>query len=229
MIERARSTIQGIEDKLTELDNKVSEAAGLIDSDDYNSVPVGAISGAIINGIAGGSGTFSAVSPLSTNGKGAGSTFTIRAHGNGDYEIINIESDGKGYEVDDTITIAGAKLGGSSSRNDATITVTDISSLNEITTNLELASDDIDRVALQLQANRVVGEISSIINGSEFWDEEIFGGLRAIGYAQVGHDSGERTLIDIQKLSTKTIGSYLNAYFVNGNFNDASNLEGSYV
>ena len=229
LIERARSTIQGIEDKLTELDSTVSEAAGLIDGADYNSVPVGAISGAIINGIAGGSGTFSAVSPLSTNGEGAGSTFTIRAHGNGDYEIINIESDGKGYAVDDTITIAGAMLGGSSSRNDATITVTDISSLNEITTNLELASDDIDRVALQLQANRVVSEISSIINGSEFWDEEIFGGLRAIGYAQVGHDSGERTLIDIQKLSTKTIGSYLNAYFVNGNFNDASNLEGSYV
>ena len=48
------------------------------------------------------------------------------------------------------ITIAGTALGGSSSRNDATITVTEISSLNEITTSLELAADDIDRLALQL-------------------------------------------------------------------------------
>ena len=67
------------------------------------------------------------------------------------------------------------------------------------------------------------------IRDNTFWDEEIFGGLRAIGYAQVGHQPSERTLIDIQELSTRTIGSYLNAYFVNGNFNDASNLEGSYV
>ena len=36
-------------------------------------------------------------------------------------------------------------------------------------------------------------------------------------------------LIDVQALSTSTIGSYLNAYYVNGNFNAASDLEGSYV
>ena len=40
LIERARNTIQGIEAKLTELDRTVSEAAGLIDNDDYNSVSV---------------------------------------------------------------------------------------------------------------------------------------------------------------------------------------------
>jgi hypothetical protein len=39
----------------------------------------------------------------------------------------------------------------------------------------------------------------------------------------------ERTLIDIQELSTSTIGSYLNAYFVNGGFAATSDLEGSYV
>ena len=79
------------------------------------------------------------------------------------------------------------------------------------------------------RAESLVDEISAIINGSNFWDEEIFGGLRAIGYAQVGHKSGERTLIDIQELSTPTIGSFSNAYYVNGNFNDAEDLEGSYV
>ena len=229
LIERARNTIEGVEEKLTELEHTVDEAAGLIDIDDYNSVSVGAISSASIDGIASGSGTYTGISPTSTNGNGTGSTFTIRTDGSSDYEIVNIDSDGQGYEVGDVITIAGTALGGSSDRNDAIITVTEISSLNEITTSLEPAVDDIDRVALQLQAQSVVDEISAIINGSEFWDEEIFGGLRAIGYAQVGHQPNERTLIDIQELSTRTIGSYLNAYFVNGNFNDASNLEGSYV
>jgi hypothetical protein len=229
LIERARDTIQGVEGKLTELDVTVDEAAGLIDSDDYNSVSVDSISSASIDGIASGAGIFSSVSPLSTNGNGTGATFTIRTDGSGDYEIVNINSDGQGYAVGDLITIAGTALGGSSSRNDAKITVTGTSALNEITTSLELAADDIDRIALQLKAQIVVDEISAIINGSEFWDEEIFGGLRAIGYAQVGHQPSERTLIDIQELSTRTIGSYLNAYFVNGNFNDASNLEGSHV
>ena len=70
LIERARNTIQGVGDKLTELDSTVSEAAGLIDSDDYAPVSVGAIAGASIEGLASGSGTFSAVSPLTTSGKG---------------------------------------------------------------------------------------------------------------------------------------------------------------
>ena len=229
LIERARITIQEVGDKLTELDSAVSEAAGLINRDDYNSVSAGAIAGTSITGVASGSGTFRSVSPLDTSGKGSGSTFTIRANGNGNYEIVNIESDGTGYAVGDKITVAGTALGGISSRNDANITVTDISTLNEFATDLELATDDIDRMALQLQAQSIVDEISAILNGSEFWDEEIFGGLRAIGYAQVGHKSLERTLIDIQELSTSTIGSFLNAYYVNGNFNDASDLEGSHV
>ena len=68
----------------------------------------------------------------------------------------------------------------------------------------------------------LVDEISAIINGSEFWDEEICG-LRAIGYAQVGHKSDERTLIDIQELAPY-YWRLFDAYFVNGNFNDTSNL-----
>ena len=229
LIDRARSTIQGVEKKLAELDNTVSEAAGLIDSDDYNSVSVGAISGAKIDGLASGSGTFASVSPQTTSGKGTGSTFTIRSNGMGSYEIINIDANGSGFAVGDQITISGTALGGSTSTNNAYIKVTDISRLSETRTTLELASDDIDRASLQIHAEVLVDEISAIINGSEFWDEEIFGGLRAIGYAQVGHKSSERTLIDIQKLSTVTIGSFLNAYFVNGNFNNANDLEGSYV
>ena len=229
LIERARNTIQGVAEKLTALDNTVSEAAGLIDSDDYNSVSVGAIAEARISGLAAGSGTFSSLSPTVTSGSGSGGVFTIRANGSGAYEIINIDADGSGYAVDDSITIAGTALGGSSSRNDATLTVTATSSLSKTTTSLEAATDNIDRLALQLEAETVVRDISDIINESEFWDEDIFGGLRAIGYAQVGHTASERTLIDIQQLSTSTIGSYFNAHFVNGGFAATSDLEGSYV
>jgi hypothetical protein len=229
LIERARDTIQGVAAKLTALDNTVSEAAGLIDSDDYDTMPVGAIAEARISGLAAGSGKFGSVSPIKTSGSGSGAVFTIRANGFGAYEIINIDANGSGYAIDDSLTIAGTALGGSSSRNDATMTITATSSLSETTTSLEVATDDIERLSLQLEAETVVGDISDIINESEFWDEDIFGGLRAIGYAQVGHTATERTLIDIQELSTSTIGSYLNAYYVNGGFAATSDLEGSYV
>jgi len=107
LIERARNTIQGVKEKLTELDNTVSEAAGLIDSDDFNSVSIGAIARASIDGIASGSGSFSAVSPFNTSGNGTGSTFTIRAKGTGEYEILNIDANGNDYKIEDTIKIAG--------------------------------------------------------------------------------------------------------------------------
>ena len=229
LVERARNTLQAVETKLNELENTVSAASELIDADDYFSTPVGAILSADISGSATGSGTFTSVSPIETSGSGVASTFTIRANGSGSYEIVNIDSNGSDYAVDDTIVLAGADLGGSTPINDASVKVTEISNLNKLTTELDLASDDIDRLSLQLKADKIVDDISSIINGSEFWDEEIFGGLRAIGYAQVGHTTNERTLIDVQALSTSTIGSYLNAYYVNGNFNAASDLEGSYV
>ena len=229
LVERARNTLQAVQTKLAELDNAVSAAAELIDIDDYFSVPVGAILDANISGPASSSGTFTSVSPIATTGSGVASTFTIQADGLGSYKIVDIEAEGSGYAVDDKIIISGADLGGITPLNDATVTVTGISNLNKLTTELELANDDIDRLTLQLKAKQLVDDISAIINSSEFWDEEIFGGLRAIGYAQVGHTEVERTLIDIQALSTSTIGSYLNAYYVNGNFNAVSDLEGSYV
>ena len=229
LVERARNTLQAVETKLNKLENTVSAAAELIDVDDYFSKPVGAILSAEISGLATGSGKFTSVSPIDTSGSGVASTFTIRADGSGNYEIVNIDSNGSNYAVDETIVLAGSDLGGSTPFNDASVAVTGISKLSKLTTEFDLASDDVDRLSLQLQANKIVGDISSIINGSEFWDEKIFGGLRAIGYAQVGHTTNERTLIDVQALSTNTIGSYLNAYYVNGNFNAASDLEGSYV
>ena len=97
LIERARNTIQGVKAKLTELDDTISEAAKLIDSDDYNLVPIGAISEASISGLASGSGTFTAISPTATSGNGAGSLFTINTEGYGNYNIVNIDAAGTHY------------------------------------------------------------------------------------------------------------------------------------
>jgi len=43
--------------------------------------------------------------------------------GNGNYQITSITNGGSGYEPDDTITVSGNSLGGTSPANDLTITV----------------------------------------------------------------------------------------------------------
>ncbi len=229
LIERARNTIQAVENKLEELDDVVTEASGILDSDDFRATPVGAIESLEISGLASGIGTFNKVSLTDTSGEGNGAVVTVRADGSGNYEVVNMDAEGREFKIGDRITVKGSALGGSAGLNDATLEVTAVSSRSEEKTFLKIASDDIDRLTLQLHAETLVTNISDIINASEFWDEDIFGGLRAIGYAQVGHTVAERTLIDIQELSTSTIGSYLNAYFVNGSFATTSDAEGSYV
>ena len=134
LIERARNTIQGVEAKLTELDDTVSEAAGLIDSDDYKTVSAGAIAGASIDGLASGSGTFTSISPKLQMEMGLGRHLRFTPTAMAITKLLISMLVATGYAVDDEITIAGTELGGSTSRNDATITVTDISSLNETTT-----------------------------------------------------------------------------------------------
>ena len=82
--------------------------------------------------LASSSGTFTSVSPIATTGSGVASTFTIRADGSGSYKIVNIEAEGSGYAVDDKIIISGADLGGNTPLNDATVTATGISTVNEV-------------------------------------------------------------------------------------------------
>ena len=56
----------------------------------------------------------------------AGAIFTISIDGIGNYSIASITNGGSGYEPDDTITVSGASLGGTSPTHDLTITIDNI-------------------------------------------------------------------------------------------------------
>ena len=70
--------------------------------------------------------TFNNVTQASTSGNGSGANFTISIDGSGNYSVASINSGGSGYEPDDTITVSGASLGGTSPAHDLTITVNNI-------------------------------------------------------------------------------------------------------
>ncbi len=235
LVGRARETLQSIEGKLELLEDVINKSAGIIDADDYNASSVGAINTVDITGLAAAAETFENVVPSSTSGVGLGASFTIHADGAGSYNVTNIVSDGTGYAIGDKVTVPGNLLGGQTSKNNAVLEVTSISSLteqlllDELGNEIEFASDDIERQGLQLEAANLVTEVTKIINGSEFWDEEIFSGLRAVGYAQVGYQASETTLIDIQQLSSNELGTITEAGFLNTDFSILTDVEGTLV
>jgi hypothetical protein len=69
---------------------------------------------------------FTGKSQDSTSGGGTGAQFSISANGVG-YQITAISAAGSGYAVGDTITIAGAQLGGSNGSNDLVMRVAAVS------------------------------------------------------------------------------------------------------
>ena len=60
-----------------------------------------------------------------TSGSGTGAEFTVVA-GSSNYNSVTVTNIGTGYAVNDTITIPGASLGGSTPANNLTITVTSL-------------------------------------------------------------------------------------------------------
>ena len=67
----------------------------------------------------------------STSGSGTGATFDVSTDGAGNYLVTlydsaKLNSGGSGYAVNDTITLSGASLGGTSPANDLVLTVTDV-------------------------------------------------------------------------------------------------------
>ena len=68
--------------------------------------------------------SFTGVTQASTSGSGSGAAFTITVNGSNVYSVDAITAIGTGYAVNDTITIAGANLGGATSANNLTLTVT---------------------------------------------------------------------------------------------------------
>ena len=68
--------------------------------------------------------SFTGVTQASTSGSGSGAAFTVSVNGSGVYSVDAITAIGTGYAVNDTITLAGANIGGSTSANNLTLTVT---------------------------------------------------------------------------------------------------------
>jgi Chaperone of endosialidase len=75
-------------------------------------------------------GTYSNVSQFSTSGSGSGATFNITTTGTGTtytgVTTITLVNPGSNYAIGDTITIGGASLGGTTSPNNLTFTVSNV-------------------------------------------------------------------------------------------------------
>ncbi|MBT6566522.1 MAG: hypothetical protein HON06_06575, partial [Candidatus Puniceispirillum sp.] len=77
-----------------------------------------------------GAAAFNNVTQASTSGNGTGAIFTISIDGNGNYGVSSITNGGSGYEPDDTITVSGASLGGTSPAHDLIITIDNIETMS---------------------------------------------------------------------------------------------------
>mgnify|MGYP001484970417 CR=1 FL=1 len=67
------------------------------------------------------------IAQSATSGSGAGASFNLTRDGNAAYTVTSVAAIGLGYNVNDTITLPGASLGGSTPANNATLTVTSLS------------------------------------------------------------------------------------------------------
>ena len=86
---------------------------------------------ASFTGTSTGQNDYTGVSQASTSGSGTGATFDVSTDGQGAYLVTFADADktnspGSGYAVNDTITISGASLGGTTPANDLILTVTDV-------------------------------------------------------------------------------------------------------
>lgn len=70
--------------------------------------------------------TYTAVGQLTTSGTGAGATFNITRNQFGVANTVIVVSGGSGYDISDTITIAGANVGGVTPTDNITLTVSQV-------------------------------------------------------------------------------------------------------
>ena len=90
------------------------------------------ISGPLTSAIIGTTASYAGLSQSATNGSGSGGVFTISR--NGSSYTTTVTNPGTGYAAGNTITIAGASLGGATSANNATATVGTASDRNTVGT-----------------------------------------------------------------------------------------------
>ena len=89
-------------------------------------VAAGGITDTTFTGTSTGTATFTAVSPSATSGSGTSATFNVAIAAG--VATVTINAAGSGYVIGDTITLAGAGLGGATPANNLTVTVTATSS-----------------------------------------------------------------------------------------------------
>lgn len=85
---------------------------------------------------AGANGSYTAVSPSSTSGNGAGATFDISRDGNGDIisAVVTTGAEGYFFVANETATIPGASVGGSTPADNVVLTITNVTSSTSTTT-----------------------------------------------------------------------------------------------
>lgn len=115
----------------SELLNGEHQVTRVVDADTYEITlnVIATTTGVTSTSVAGtstGTATFTGITQDSTSGSGTGAEFTIRTDGAGNYIIDEITKLGIGYAATDTITIEGTQLGGATTANDLTITVSTI-------------------------------------------------------------------------------------------------------
>ena len=100
---------------------------------------------------------------------GTYATFTVSRF-NGQYSVA-ITNGGSGYAIGDTVLVDGSLLGGSSSTNDATITITDINPGFAATTATVAGVAVGDLIS---EVNAIRGELGSLVNYSLATDAQTF-------------------------------------------------------
>jgi len=91
------------------------------------------LSGPLTSGILGTNQTYTGVSQSATSGTGTGAIFNVSRLGS-TYSAVIGASAGTGYVATNTLTILGSDVGGTSTGNDVTITITSASATNQVDT-----------------------------------------------------------------------------------------------
>ncbi|MBT3620127.1 MAG: hypothetical protein HN523_06845, partial [Porticoccaceae bacterium] len=227
LIDDAHNTLRALEARLVRIKSLINAAASVSDADDYQTSNAGVIQEVRFDGVSSGLGVFQNIVQINTTGNGSGAQFSISTDGAGNYILDSIENAGTGYKPGDILTVLGTNLGGVAPGNNLSLEVTAISPQTVSQKTVADAADDIDRMSLQLQAKKLVDEISAIIDGSSYKNKAIFSGIFAKSKAQIGYQQPETKQVDVQELNSQRLGQVLNSNFVNSDFSIIEDIEGT--
>lgn len=134
--------------------NKEHQITRVIDADNYEiTLTVNANTTGVretsLSGTSAGAASYTGKTQTSTSGSGTGAEFSVTA-GASTYSSVTVTNIGTGYAVNDTITISGTDLGGTSPANDLTITIDSLD--GDI---LDGATTEIATLSITSQVNQV--------------------------------------------------------------------------